>query len=125
MNAILSIKPQFVDEIKAGAKRYEYRKALFKRPVEKVYIYASAPVSRIIGEFHPLDVVSGTPEEVWTRTKQYSGIKKEWYDRYYEGRELAYAITIGDFKLYSMPIKPKLGFKAPQSFCYVDELGGI
>lgn len=122
MNAIISIKPQFVEEIKAGAKRYEYRKAVFKQPVEKVFVYESAPVCRIVGEFRPLDVVSGTPEEVWSRTKQYSGIKKEWYDRYYEGRELAYAITIGDFKPYSMPIKLRLGLKAPQSFCYVEEL---
>ncbi len=64
MNAILSIKPEFVEEIKAGKKRYEYRKCIFKQPVEKVYVYASAPVSKVIGEFQPVDVVTGAPAEV-------------------------------------------------------------
>ena len=121
MNAILSIKPQFVEEIKAGEKRYEYRKCFFKQKVEKVYVYASAPVSRIVGEFLPTYVVTGSPEEVWRQTKEYSGIRKEWFDQYYEGRELAYAIAIGDFKQYVQPLKPKEGFKAPQSFCYTEE----
>ena len=50
MNAILSIKPEYVAEIKAGRKRFEFRKAIFKEPVGKVYIYASAPVSMVVGE---------------------------------------------------------------------------
>ena len=36
MNAILSIKPEYVAEIKAGRKRFEFRKAIFKEPVGKV-----------------------------------------------------------------------------------------
>ena len=47
-----------------GRKRFEYRKAVFKQPVEKVLIYASAPVSKIVGEFEIADVVSGEPAEV-------------------------------------------------------------
>ena len=65
MNAILSIKPEYVAEIKAGRKRFEFRKAIFKEPVGKVYIYASAPVSMVVGEFQPVDVVKGSPDDVW------------------------------------------------------------
>lgn len=64
-NIILSIKSQYVEEIKAGRKLYEFRKAIFKRKVAKVYIYASAPVSKVVGEFQPVEVIQGTPEEVW------------------------------------------------------------
>lgn len=46
MNAILSIKPEFVKEIVSGRKRYEYRKAIFRQPVEKVYIYM--PLRRLV-----------------------------------------------------------------------------
>lgn len=118
MNAILSIKPQFVEEIKAGRKRYEYRKSVFKQPVEKVYVYASAPVSMIIGEFQPVDVIHGNPEEVWKKTKQYSGITKKFFDAYYEGRSVAYAIVIQNFVEYEKP--RKIPFQAPQSYRYVD-----
>jgi len=34
MNAIISIKPQYVEEILAGRKRFEYRKKVFARPVD-------------------------------------------------------------------------------------------
>ena len=61
MNAILSIKPEFVKEIVSGRKRYEYRKAIFRQPVEKVYIYASAPVGRVVGEFEPVKILISEP----------------------------------------------------------------
>lgn len=48
---ILSIKPEYVTEIEARRKRFEFRKAIFKQKVGKVYIYASAPVSKVVGEF--------------------------------------------------------------------------
>ena len=118
MNAILSIKPQFVEKIKAGKKRFEYRKSVFKQPVEKVYVYASAPVSMIIGEFQPVDVVKGTPLEVWKQTKQYSGITKQFFDEYYNGRCVAYAIVIQNFVEYDTP--RRIPFQAPQSYRYVD-----
>ena len=57
MNVILSIKPEYVAEIKAGRKGFEFRKTIFKEKVEKVYIYASSPVSKVVGEFQPVDIL--------------------------------------------------------------------
>ena len=57
MNVILSIKPEYVAEIKAGRKCFEFRKTIFKEKVEKVYIYASSPVSKVVGEFQPVDIL--------------------------------------------------------------------
>lgn len=34
MNVILSIKPEYVAEIKARRKRFEFRKTIFKQPVD-------------------------------------------------------------------------------------------
>lgn len=121
MNAILSIKPEYVAEIRAGRKRYEFRKAVFKQKVEKVYIYSSAPVSKVVGEFQPVDVISGTPAEVWAQTKDFSGITKKFFNEYYKGRATAYAIVIQNLKFYDEPVGLPKGVHAPQSYCYVEE----
>lgn len=120
MNVVLSIKPEFVKEIISGRKRYEFRKAVFKKSVEKVYIYSSSPESRIVGEFQPVDVFQDTPEVIWDKTKDFAGIKKEWFDRYFIGRTTAYAIEIKNLKIYKTP--KIIPFRAPQSFRYIDTL---
>lgn len=123
MNAILSIKPQFVDEIVAGRKRFEFRKHGFKKPVQNVYIYASSPVCRIIGEFELGDIIEDKPEELWNRTRDYSGISKTLFDDYFSSHAIGYALEIKAFKIYSEPINPyqrNRKFRAPQSFCYVE-----
>lgn len=120
MNVVLSIKPEYVSEIIAGRKRFEFRKAVFAKSVEKVYIYASAPISKVVGEFDPIEVLKGTPAEIWQKTKAYSGIKKEWYDQYFDGRVTAYAIRINNLRIYDEP--KDLPFQAPQSYRYIDNL---
>ena len=122
MNAILSIKPKFVEEIVAGKKKFEYRKSVFKQPVEKVYVYASAPISKVIGEFQPVDVVVGTPGDVWKETNKFSGITKRFFDEYYKGRKTAYAIVIQNFVKYDCQVNLPKGMHAPQSYCYVESL---
>jgi len=120
MNLILSIKPEYVTEIAAGRKRYEFRKTIFKEKVEKVYIYASAPVSMVVGEFQPVEILSDTPAEIWRITREQSGITKQFYYKYFDGKNMAYAIVIQNVRMYD---KPKaLPFHAPQSFRYIEEL---
>lgn len=123
MNAILSIKPQFVDEIVAGRKRFEFRKHGFKKPVRNIYIYASSPVCKIIGEFELGEIIKDTPESLWNKTRDYSGISKVFFDDYFSAHKVGYALEIKTFKKYSEPINPykrNHKFRAPQSFCYVE-----
>ena len=120
MNVVLSIKPEYVAEIKAGRKRFEFRKTIFKQKVEKVYIYASSPVSKVVGEFQPVDVITGKPGQVWQQTKDYAGITKAFFDEYYKGKNVAYAIVIQNLKFYDHP--KDLPFHAPQSFRYIETL---
>lgn len=123
MNAILSIKPKFVEEIFKGNKLYEYRKAVFKRPVDKVYIYSSRPVCRIVGEFRIKTIISNTPEKLWDETKEFSGISRYFYDSYFEGKQVAYALQIKDVIRYTNAVNPQTlfgKFTAPQSFVYTE-----
>ena len=122
MDAILSIKPQFVKEIIAGRKTFEFRKKGFKEHVRTVYVYASSPVCRIIGEFTLGEILEGQPDYIWSKTSNHAGITRDCFDEYYEKKEIAYALEIKYFKVYDKPINPYIileRFTPPQSFCYV------
>lgn len=124
MKVLLSIKPEFVREIISGRKRFEFRKRLFKQSVDAVVIYASKPVGLIVGEFTIDKILTETPNALWKKTKKYSGITKEFFWEYFEGREKGYAIKIKQFFEYADPINPfelMENFSAPQSYKYIDE----
>ena len=67
MKVLLSIKPEFVQEIFTGKKKYEYRKAIFTRSVDKVVVYSTKPVGMIVGEFTVENILNDTPSTLWTR----------------------------------------------------------
>ena len=123
MNVILSIKPEFVEKIFSGEKQYEYRKILFKQKVDTVYIYASRPISKIVGEFKIEEILCDTPENIWKQTKRQSGVSKKFFDKYYKGKDKAVALKIKECKEYEDGINPEIlvpNFKVPQSFIYTD-----
>lgn len=122
MNVILSIKPEFVEKIFSGEKKYEYRKILFKQKVDTVYIYASRPISKIVGDFKIEEIICDKPENIWQSTKRQSGITKKFFDKYYKGKNKAVALKIKDCEEYEVAINPESlvpNFKVPQSFIYI------
>lgn len=121
MNVILSIKPEFVERIFSGEKKYEYRKILFKQKVEVVYIYATSPISKIVGQFSVSDIIYDTPEKIWQLTKEQSGISKIFFDSYFKGKKKGVAIEICELLKYetAIPISDIVTqLKAPQSYLY-------
>lgn len=59
MRVLLSIKPEFVEKIFDGTKKYEFRKSLFRRnDIKCVIIYASAPIKQVVGEFEIDEILS-------------------------------------------------------------------
>lgn len=123
MKVLLSIKPEFVEKIFSGAKKYEFRKSLFKKSgVKSVVIYASAPIKRVVGEFEIEDILSDEVDVIWDRTQKYSGITRAFYKSYFQNRKTAYAIQIGHLKKYeeTRPLSDYNIYQAPQSFCYIN-----
>lgn len=120
---LLSIKPEFAFAIFRGEKVYEFRKAVFKnREVNKVYVYASAPVSRVIGVFYINDILEMEPQELWSKTSCGAGISEEYFYEYFFGRDRAYAISVDRTSLFDEPqrLQYMFGFgHPPQSFRYV------
>ena len=125
MKILLSIKPEFVEQIFNGNKRFEYRKSIFtNKKVDSVIIYSTMPVGMIVGEFEISKILEDTPEKIWEDTEKQSGITKSFYDSYFENKDKAYALKIGKLKKYEAPINPYLIFEnfiPPQSFRYLNE----
>ena len=95
MEVLLSIKPQYAEAILSGRKRYEYRRTIFKRPgVQRVIIYASTPVRRIVGEFCVEEIIEAPPMMLWARTAEGSGLRKSQFEAYFAGKETGYAIRV-------------------------------
>ncbi len=125
MNVLLSIKPEFALKIFDGSKKYEYRRIIFKRDnIARIIVYASAPISEVIGEFEVEEILHNEPRKLWTKTKDYAGISKEKFFDYFFNTTKAYAIKIKNSKTYDAPLSlDKLGISyPPQSFRYLNSL---
>jgi predicted transcriptional regulator len=123
MQVLLSIKPEYATKILDGNKKYEFRKAIFKRlDISKVIIYATKPMGKVIGEFEIDDIIHSTPDAIWKLTQENSGISEQYFTEYFSNRDMAYAIKIKNPVEYSCPIDLKQLIPngiPPQSFCYV------
>jgi predicted transcriptional regulator len=121
MQALLSIKPQFALRIFEGVKQYEYRRSIFRRPVRRVIVYASAPIQMVIGEFVVDEVICDDVMSLWEQTSGRAGISAEEFFRYFDNRESGYAIRIGKYIKYrkARPLLETYGVAPPQSFVYL------
>ena len=119
---LLSINPIHVENIMNGSKRYEFRKKACKKPVDKILIYSTTPVMKVVGEAEVEAVLIDQPEIIWKKTQSRSGIDKSFFDQYYEDRDQAVAYKLKNVKKYEKPHELKdYGINsAPQSFQYVE-----
>jgi predicted transcriptional regulator len=124
MRVLLSIRPAHVANILSGSKRYEFRRKIFaRRDVSSVLIYCTRPVGQLVGEFELADILEDQPERLWERTACASGISKDYFDAYFDGRTRAYALAIGSLTIFEKPIPPSEmieNFTPPQSYRYVE-----
>lgn len=120
---LMSINPIYADKILSGTKKYEYRKVKAKKDkVNKIVIYATYPIMKVVGEVEVKDILEETPEKLWNVTKEYSGVTKQFYDNYFNKSSKAIAYKLGKIKKYDEPKKLEdVGVKCvPQSFLYLD-----
>jgi predicted transcriptional regulator len=124
MNVVLSIKPEFAEKIFQGTKKYEFRRAIFKNPqVQKVIVYASAPLQKVIGEFEIDHVIALDLITLWDATKEHSGITEDYFYKYFGDKEYGFAIKIKSTKRYRNPkcLKKDYNLIPPQSFLYLKD----
>lgn len=122
MKVILSIKPEFAFKIFEGTKKFEFRRVLFKnKDVKNIVVYASAPISKVIGEFEIDSIFQQDLNSLWNKTSEFSGITQDYYKDYFEGKNEGYAIKVKNPKMYEnqLCIKESFGLNPPQSFAYL------
>lgn len=119
---LLSINPQHVENIMNGSKVYEFRKRACKRHIDKILIYSTTPIMKVVGEAEVEDVLIDSPESIWEITEKKSGIEKVFFDQYYMNREQAVAYKLKNVVCYREPKELKeygIG-SAPQSYQYIE-----
>jgi len=122
MKVLLSIKPEFVEKIFNGTKKYEFRKSIFKnKDVDTVVVYASSPWQYVIGEFKIETILSDNVDRIWEQTREFSGISENFFRMYFAHKTNAFAIKIGHvtrYKKHKQLRDYNVNF-APQSFVYL------
>ena len=123
MKLLLSIKPCFAEKIFCGEKTFEYRRRIHRMiEVKTVLVYVTLPVGQVVGEFDIEAIHCLAPERLWSKTRKRSGITKEFYDSYFSGCEVAYALEIGRARLFPKPFPINAYLPSgvpPQSYAYV------
>lgn len=120
-SVILSIKPIYAQAIIAGTKKVEFRKKIFKREVEKIFIYSSMPKKKMIGYFTILEIIEDTPNNLWNDFKEVGGITEKDFFEYYNNVEKGFSIRIDKVVKFEDEIEPNEfieKFCAPQSYIY-------
>lgn len=115
VDAIFSVNPHFAELIFDGGKTVELRTVAPRKPVERIWIYSTAPVMQIVGYFIPGAIQDATIEDC----KKAHILDTSEYRRFF-------AIEILEPVRLEQPINPRtldLGYRwlSPQSWRYCGE----
>jgi len=121
---VLSIKPTYVEKIFSGEKKYEFRKKLCLKNVDKIYLYATSPIKKIVGEAEVLEKAFMDKNNLWKDTQKWAGITVDFYEQYFQKQTCAGAYKLGKTIRYENPLElESLGINfIPQSYVYIDTL---
>ena len=119
---LLSIKPEYVEKILQGSKKFEYRKRLAKEDVSVIYIYSTAPSMKVVASVQVLSRLSASPTAIRQKTKKEEAISQAKYKENYRGCKTAYAYELGAVNIFEVAKQlPEYGItSAPQSFAYIE-----
>lgn len=127
-SVILSIKPVYAKAIMDGKKKVEFRKKIFKRPVDVVFVYSSSPEKKIIGFFKIGKIEEGSPEILWKKYSEVGGISRKDFFDYYKNVETGFSIGVDSYDKFEEGIDPADFFEKfcpPQSYIYLEEKTAI
>jgi predicted transcriptional regulator len=120
---LLSVKPEYAQAILDGTKTFEFRRTIFRREhVTRVVLYASHPVSKVVGEFTIAGVLTMSPSRLWKATVGRGGVKRAFFDEYFAGKDEGHALEVASVLEYPQPLDLREHFglaRPPQSFCYL------
>jgi len=104
-------------DVEDDRSEYEFRRKIWKRDIKDVLVYSGKPVQRITMRFKVDNIFSGSPQLLWDRYHEYSGISRQEFFKYFKNCDTGYAIEIGNIT----NLEPyKLNIRPPQSYKYID-----
>lgn len=125
---LLSIRPKIVDEIINGTKKFEFRKKFPDITDEaisnKVFIYCSKPIMKIIGSFI-VKSYNHTDFDTLMMLVNASDTYKKRISNYFIDKESCHAMEISNLTIYEFPLsldylrKEFPGFCPGQSYRYL------
>lgn len=120
---LLSIKPIYVEQIFNGTKMYEYRKKECQRKIDKIIVYSTSPIKKVVGELTIKSILVDNKRIIWDKTYKNSGISKEKFEQYFSNQEKAVAFEIESYKKYDK-CKDLSDYNlkcAPQLYVYIND----
>ena len=120
--ALMSIHPRYADAILAGTKKVEFRKRPIGADVTHVVVYATAPVSAVVGAFTVTGQETHPPRKLWRLFERVAGISRSGFFDYYAEREHGTGIRVGEILVPDAPLSllHDLGVAhPPQSYQYL------
>lgn len=121
--ALLSVHPRFASALLQGTKKVEFRKTRFSKDVRLVVVYATSPITKIVGYFSVAQVKVSSPTAIWNQYWEVGGINRTDYREYFFGSRQAVAIEVSEAFPLSEPLSlTSVGTSTPpQSYRYLAE----
>lgn len=125
---LLSVAPEFAEKIADGTKTVELRRRFPDVPVGTwIFLYVTLPVGAILGRVKVAEVHMDEPITLWKHYHECVGLSRARFDKYFEGRDIGYAVLLADYQEVPSQDLDSLrqiidGFVAPQSYRFLDEI---
>jgi predicted transcriptional regulator len=135
---LLSVRPQYATALLEGSKTVEVRRRRAHIAAGEVcLLYASSPTRALVGAIRVAHTDTGTPEQIWSRWGDQTGLERQEFDSYLDGSTEACAIVVDHAAALDETIalqelrRRREGFITPQSYCFLSAsdcealLGGL
>lgn len=124
----LSIRPKYVRKIIDGLKKVEFRRICPNvRAGDLIFIYASSPQRRLECRSVIRELSRDTPESLWKKYKETSGLTRAEFKSYFLGASVGFAIHLGPIAKFDEPVTLSSlreiwpGFSPPQIYRYLTQ----
>lgn len=123
-NILIEMKKEQIEKIISGQKKYHYKDLLAKEEIQYIYLCEwenKKELPMVIAKVEVKDKLILPINELWEQTKNFAGITKEFYDKYFLNKKIARAYALGEVEVFDKPYSiQKYGIKyPPRKFLYI------
>lgn len=97
---LLPIKDKYSQDILSEKKKFELRRNIPKQVVEKIVIYSTSPVKKVVGEAWVKTIHELPLSKLWDLTKESNSVSEEEFYSYYKGKKKGFAYEISKVRKF-------------------------